>query len=64
MQPHQIIVDMAPERAASLIKVTHPPFLLLPPWENVNRSTTLINSTWLASSWLSMREITWFTSSK
>ena len=36
-QPHQS-TKMALERAASHIKVTHPPCLFqLPPWENVNR---------------------------
>jgi len=35
--------EMALERAASHIKMTHPRCLFqLPPWENVNRSTTLI----------------------
>ena len=33
------------ERVASHVKVTFPPCLFrLPPWENVNRSTTLIYS--------------------
>jgi len=36
--------------ATSHIKVTRPPCLFqLPPWENVNRSTTLIYSTWVMS---------------
>jgi len=43
--PHQS-TEMALERATSHIKVTHPPCLFwLPPWENVNRSTTLIYGT-------------------
>jgi len=38
------------ERAASHIKVTHPPCLFrLPSWENVNRSTTLIHCMWVMS---------------
>ena len=42
---------MAHERAASHIKVTYPPCLFqLPPWGNVNRSTTLINNTLVMSS--------------
>jgi len=36
---------------ASHIKVTHPPCLFqLPPWENVNRSTTPIHCMWVTSS--------------
>jgi len=39
------------ERAASHIKVTRPPCLFrLLPWENVNRSTTLIYPMWMMSS--------------
>jgi len=42
---------MTLERAASHIKVTCPPCLFwLLPWENVNRSTTLIYSMWVTSS--------------
>ena len=50
------------ERAASHIKVTCPPCLFqLPPWENVNRSTTLIHRMWVMSSYqLLMREIMQF----
>jgi len=61
MQPHQS-TEMAPERATSHIRVTHPPCLFwLPPWENVNRSTTLIYSMWVMSShYLFMREISQF----
>jgi len=50
--------EIALERAASHIEVTHPPciFLLL-----ANRSTTLIWGIWVMSShYLSMEEITWF----
>jgi len=47
--PHQSTARPL-ERAASHIKVTHPPCLFrLAPWENVNRSTTLINHMWVTS---------------
>ena len=37
-------------RAASHIKVTRPPCLFwFPPWEDVNRSTTLIHRMWVTS---------------
>jgi len=43
-QSHQS-TEMTLERTASHVKVTRPPCLFqLPPWEYVNRSTTLINS--------------------
>ena len=42
-RPHQSTARPL-ERAANHIKVTHPPCLFrLPPWENVNRSITLIH---------------------
>ena len=42
--PHQS-TEMALDKATSHIIVTHPScFFWLPPWENVNRSTTLIYS--------------------
>ena len=48
--PHQSTARLL-ERATSHIKMTHPPCLFrLLPWENVNRSTTLIYCTWLMSS--------------
>ena len=47
MQPHQSAAKPL-ERAASHIKVTCPPCLFwLPPWENVNQSTTLIHCMWV-----------------
>ena len=49
-RPHQSTARPL-QRATSHIKVTHPPYLfLLLPWENVNRSTTLIYCMWLMSS--------------
>ena len=49
-RPHQSTARPL-ERAASHIKVTHPPCLFqLSPWENVNRSTTLIHHMWVMSS--------------
>jgi len=49
-QPHQN-TSRPLERAANHIKVTHPPCLFqLPPWENVNRSTTPIHCMWVTSS--------------
>jgi len=42
--PHQS-TEMALDKATSHIIVTHPScFFWLPPWENKNRSTTLIYS--------------------
>jgi len=50
MHPHQS-TEMALERPASHVKVTCPPCLFrLLAWEKVNRSTTLIYSTWMMSS--------------
>jgi len=41
-----LLFEMTLERTASHIKVTRPPCLVgLLPWENVNRSTTLTDST-------------------
>ena len=60
MRPHQSIARPL-ERATSHIKVTRPPCLFqLPPWENVNRSTTLIHCMWVSSfinySWKKLRD--------
>jgi len=50
---------MAPEMAATHIKVTRPPCLLwLLPCKNISRSKTLINRTWVIYSWEKLHDFT------